>query len=139
MAVSDPVVIGYEQNKFIKDATSRALSLHRPNYAGAGSIWSAREEGTDASSASAYQVPVSKKFILLQMNWTCTGAEGQILIYDYDNPDTAGGTEAWRGSGLLDVQCSTPMYKTFVAGQYINLKSDSTNLNWNLFGVEVDA
>jgi len=31
------------------------------------------------------------------------------------------------------------MYKEFAAGQFINLKSDSTQLNWNLFGVETDA
>ena len=137
--MAEPVLVGYEQNKFIKDSDTKALSLHRPNYAGAGSYWSARVQGTDASAATAYEVPATKKFVLLQMNWTCTGAEGQILIYDHDTADTAGGTEVWRGSGVLDVQCSTPMYKEFAAGQFINLKSDSTQLNWNLFGVELDA
>ena len=83
LVMADPVVVGYEGQKFIIDTNTRALGLYRPNYAGAGSFWSAREQGTDAAG-QAYQVPASKKFCLLQHNWTCIGAEGQIFIYDHD-------------------------------------------------------
>jgi|TARA_R110000824_G_C15092272_1_gene665467 hypothetical protein len=135
--MADPVVVGYEGQKFIIDTNTRALGLYRPNYAGAGSFWSARETGGDGDAA--YVVPASKKFCLLQHNWTCIGAEGQIFIYDHDTADSSGGTQVWQGSGVLDLQCSTPYYREFAAGQYINMKSDATNLNWTLFGVETDA
>jgi len=137
MAVSDPVVIGHEQNKFIKDSTSKALGLFRPNYAGAGSYWSGRH----IDDTTAYQVPADKKFIILQMNWTCFGSDGQILLYVHNVADSSGGTEIWRGSGISGDfgQCSTPYYYEVATGNYLNMKSDATNLNWNIFGVEVDA
>jgi len=138
--MTEPALLGLNQFKFIKETNTVAKTLYR---------------STDSSGvlvmeydAAAYQVPVGKKFIILQSTTIIsgTGASYQdIWYFEHTVPNAAGGTEKLHyytpmvvgdGGALI---YKFDVYIEIAAGNYINSNHSSNLVREIMLGIECDA
>ena len=135
--MTDPILVGKNQVKFVMDGATRALGLGNPAYTPSGSGTEAMEyQGTD------YQVPVGKKFCILSISWNCTYSGGSGLDIGFG---VGSGTPYYNiasfalngtmtgGSQMQNLD----FYSEVPAGNYITQTSRLAALT--IFGVETDA
>jgi len=79
--MTEPVLIGYAQNKFIKDASTKAMTLYARTNGGTVAF---------AVNGATYQVPVGKKMVCLWVRMHKTTIPGSMGIYE---SATSGGTD----------------------------------------------
>ena len=139
--MTDPVVIGMHECKWIKDANTRMFSLFAK--ASSGGTYDAFQEldGTD------YQVPVDKKFIILNHTSTPYNTSGTVAaestLYRHSSAGVAGGDKLQTNFGALGEGCVgivTPLYIEVPTGEYINLKNGGSGIAYDtITGVETNA
>ena len=140
MAVDDPVIIGWQSNKFLKQATSKALTLYLNtgflndnNYT---SFYS-------AGSSSVYEVPASKKFIILQITFQgasdATGQKNVQLGYSTTQDSATGFNKVQHWQALITQPFTYETYIEVSAGNYITGVGEANSANLILSGVECDA
>ncbi len=135
--MAEPVVIGYGQNKWVNDATSKAMGLFAYNL-------SSIESMHDDNNAN-YQVPVGKKFIVLSITVhpkESTAGLGGVLLAQHNVADAAGGTRFYgvtTSTRTNSITTDMPYYATIDAGNYINCQATNAGVNVSIFGVEVDV
>ena len=141
MAQTDPVVIGYQSNKFVKDSTTKVLTLYRPSD-GSGYDALRSNEGSD------YQVPLGSKFTILKCTITLSSDNANyqgVTWWQHSSAGVAGGTQIF-GHFTPQVPTDTytlpyelPVYMEITAGNYINTQHDSAQIVETITGVESDA
>ncbi len=138
--MTEPIVIGVGQNKWIKDANTRMYSFYA--LANAGGTYDAfKDKGTD------YIVPVGKKFIILNHSSTpyntATTVSAEFTLYEHTTPSVVGGIKLQTNMGALgegNVGLSVDMYIEVPAGKYINLRNGGTGIAYDtITGVETDV
>ena len=139
--MTEPAVIGMHQCKWVADATTKMLSLHL-DYLETVGTFSLHADNNN----TAYQVPVGKKFIVLQL---LLGAQGggtagvnRMEVFQHNVVDAAGGTEVTRAVITEHEENETlvyNMYAEITAGNYLNLTVSVTRSNCSLIGVECDV
>jgi len=136
--LTEPVLIGMFNCKWIKEASNRMLTLSRSNDT-SGAV------NMCENPTSAYQVPVGKKFILLQYSHS----GHSTVTYDHGNlwesavSGTAAGTRKLRynydnnggGVGLNTINT----YIEFAAGMYLVSEHGVAGYIDNGIGVECDT
>ena len=133
--MTEPVLVGMFNCKWIKEASTRMLTLSRAND-------STGAQNMCENPTSAYVVPVGKKFTLLQVshsghngvvydhaniwesNASATGAGTRKLRYNYDN---------LVGQGTINT------YIEFAAGMYVVSEHGVNGYIDNGIGVECNA
>ena len=143
MTVSEPVIVGWAQNKFIKDSTVKVLSLFLPNgFLNDNNYESYHTPETDTD----YQVPVGKKFIILQVmmvSASSTTAQGDIYLGYSTTVDSATGFNLIaRYTQSINAGLPAVTYEPYLeiaAGNYITGRGNANSYNVMLNGVEVDA
>lgn len=131
--MTDPIVIGFNQNKWLKDSNTKMLTISKINYT--SGTYSLEENQTD------YQVPVGKKFTLL--NASFSGNNNYEIKMTYGGSPNVAGTEIMRfghgnstGAGAPQ---NVPLYSEISAGNYITVVSNGTDSYVTVIGVEEDA
>jgi len=137
MAVDNPVVIGNDANKFLKDATSKAMTLFCPN----GFLNGSYESMHDSTNAD-YQVPADKKFCILNVTIVgasnATGQKNSQINY-HTVADSSGGTKVSAWQTITTFPYSYQTYIEIPTGQYINAFGEANSINIMVYGVEIDA
>lgn len=136
--MADPVVIGYSQNKFIKEANTKLITLR--SSAGTAAPVSFKNGGTD------YTPAVGKKFIILNFAGGSYGhaTAGQETIFNvklHTTPNAAGGTTYLEmPSGTYQGHFNIDVYVEVTSGNYINLNNTSFGIAKGIItGVETDV
>jgi hypothetical protein len=153
--MTEPVTIGIGSNKWVKEAATKMITLHFPSSSGTLSL----HDNTDTN----YQVPVGKKFIILQVctsggsNYTGNSAAtgGNYELWDSTVADTASGNIILVNSNWINRTYSnyasysatstgfaSPIdtYIEVVATHYITANIVSSNsVSINITGVETDV
>ena len=139
MAVSEPVIIGTE-NKFIKDTTSKALTLYSTVSEPSGTY------NALSSLGSSYLVPVGKKFIILSFTtWSSNTSFGAVQLLEHTVASSSGGTIVFDIENATDTDHKfsvLPTFQTYIeisAGNYINFYLEQARAYGIVYGVEVDA
>lgn len=133
--MTEPIVIGIGQNKWVQDANTKAMGLF------AYSLSSIQALVDDNNNS--YQVPVNKKFIVLRID-VIPRDDSAGVILSQDPVAGVSGTMFYgyndNGTGTTgDVNhVSVDYYATIDAGNYINAQMISYG-NCSVFGVETDA
>lgn len=140
MATTDPVLIGFNQFKFLKNSDTRALTLYRINDSSGYEVMENR--------GSAYQVPADKKFIILHCTMTLSGTSATyqgVTWWEHTAANASGGTEVMShftplvsGDGA-NLVYDFETYIEIAGGNYINTQHDSNLIREIMTGVEVDA
>jgi len=140
--MTEPVIMGMHQCKWVTGATTKMFNLWRIDDASGYKVMSSSETGSN------YLVPVGKKAIVLSCTITLsgTGATYQgIALYEHTVASTAGGTALWKyytplvsGAGA-NVVFTIPMYIEISAGNYINFQHDSAYIRESMLVLECDA
>lgn len=136
--MADPVVIGINQNKFVKDANTKALTLYSTNFStGAESLH---------AQGVAYVVPAGKKFVALSITWInySTTRDDVTLYYGTTIDSTAGATEWLKmsiGGTTTDSSdgMTIPIYQEIPAANYFTMNAIASGNVPIVFGVECDA
>ncbi len=142
--MAEPVVIGYGQNKWVKDANTRMVSLAATtSFTNTGYDL---EESAAGAAGATYTVPVAKQFIMLWFRPVMNGAsvkEGFYLNERY------GGTNYRKGGYGMNAQNDDPVldkkdiecYFPFQAGSTVNVNTYTASMNMTFFalGVETDV
>ena len=133
-----PILIGVEQNKFIKDSNTKMKTLFVNNGYLDNNYLSGRDEtNTD------YQVPVGKKFVILEISFVGAGSGTGALQWHIGYSTTAN-----SGTGyniFMHMQClqTQPFtirpYSEIAAGNYITFYGQANSFAPILTGVELDA
>jgi len=140
--MTEPLVIGLHDCKWIKDSNTKMITLNRTSTTGSSAM---KLDGVD------YQVPAGKKFIILQVSANGYQQYGGVFGIKVYKGATAGTltTElvavaaGWAihtyaisgGSGGNNIQC----YIEVEAGQYINSSNLGTQGGGIVTGVETNA
>lgn len=133
--MAEPVVIGFEQNKFIKDSNSKLITLIENSFIASYRALEVAETNTD------YQVPAGKKFIILSVSMSSEGStNSKNKFFAHNVANAAGGTEVLHMNlaGVGQIQ-TFPTYITIDAGDYINVYPDTNGCSYNVVGVELDV
>ncbi len=138
MVVDNPVVIGNDANKFLKDSTSKAMSLFCPN----GFLNSAYESLHDQTDSN-YQVPADKVFVILQVTIVgASNATGQVntfMGFSTTVDSATGLTKVAHWQSITTNPYSYQTYITVAAGNYITCFGGANSANIMVYGVEIDA
>jgi hypothetical protein len=153
--MTEPVTIGIGASKWVKESATKMITLHFPSSSGTHTL----HDNTNTN----YQVPVGKKFIILQVcsaggsSWTgSSGASGgNYELWDSTVADTASGNIILINSNWISRTFSnyatysavsegfaSPIdtYIEVSAGQYITASVvSSTSVSVNITGVETDV
>ena len=128
--MAEPVVIGNETIKFVKDATSKQMTLwtkETPAYYSA------------ETGAGTYQVPVGKKFIILQVRVMRQQTHlNTPIIFETATSGAAVGTIIFNAPVIDD---TLMIYNTYIevgAGQFFG-NWGLTNISMVIYGVELDV
>ena len=136
--MADPILIGVEQNKFIKDADTKAISLFLPNGFLNNNYLSFHEEGN-----TNYIVPVDKKFVILDISVVGSGAgTGQLqwhMGYSTTPDSFTGYTFVLHVNGLQTQPYHIYPYIEIPAGNYITAFGESNSYALIITGVELNA
>jgi hypothetical protein len=132
--VAEPLVVGYGQNKWIKDANTKAMGLFAYNLS---SI-----EALHDDNNNDYQVPAGKKFIVLRID-VIPRDDSSGVILTQDSSAGVSGTRFFAyndggGSSTPTTPVSIDYYAEIDAGNYINAQMISYG-NVSIFGVETNA
>ena len=143
--MTEPATLGTHA-KWLKDANTKMISLYNEESV---TTHTALKE---CSTNTNYQVPVGKKFVLL--NLVARGIKGHqsIRVFSHSSPSTSGGTQVFtanNGGGLLLTgynesqiyQLEFNLYiDGFGAGQYVNTQHTATGLlGFAVTGIETDV
>ena len=141
MATTDPVLIGFNQFKFLKNSDTKAITLYRTDDAAGYKVMV-------NSQGSSYQVPADKKFVILHCTTTLsgTGATYQgVAWYEHTVANASGGnkrmghyTPMVTGDGA-NLVYDFNVYVEIAAGNYINTQHDSAYIREIMTGVELDV
>lgn len=143
--MTDPVVIGFGQIKWVKDANTKLVWLSTGNNTVTNTVDDL--ETADAGSAtSVYTVPTGKVFILLAFRAQVYSGSSKEGIYLYER---YGGNNYVKGRVPLnqastDSMLTKPMIETYIkfqAGSTIAVKTYASAMSvmiWAL-GVETDV
>ena len=141
--MAEPVVIGYGQCKWVKDATTKMVYL-----ADSTSINSAGVSMSTAVAGAAlgtYTVPASKRFILLLINcsvYSATAKEGFQLYAGTTLAKTHEKMEyALNNSTDENEMIPIETYIEFEAGEVVNMYwfGGSGSMHCTMLGVETNA
>ena len=134
--MTDPVVIGFGANKWVKDSNTKIISLYYRNFGGSGAYTLHESGGT-----TDYQVPVGKKVIILsQMLLTDTGTGSHDEdVWESNAIDSATGTNVYQFLGSNNSGNNQyEVWIEFSASKYINYKiGGSTGIF--VTGIETNA
>jgi hypothetical protein len=141
--MAEPILVGIEQNKFIKDNDTKMKTLFCP-VAEPIAVYSLHDD-TDTN----YQVPADKKFIILKIQMAYMNTSGGSAVYsfyEHNVADTAGGTKKF-GTLVADGTSSTgtiyaisePAYIEISTGNYINFDINKGRGGLIITGVELNA
>jgi hypothetical protein len=138
--MAEPVVIGNEQNKFIKDTNTKALTLYNTTFE-PNNTYTAMQE-----NAANYQVPVGKKFVVLRIKiYGSNTAFGNVHLYEHSSASTSGGSSKFYTQNATDANAKFNMidvpnaYIEFATGNYINFFFSEARAICIIYGVELDA
>ena len=135
--MTDAVVLGISNNKFIKETSSKAISLFCPN-----GFLNGNYETMHDSTNTNYQVPLLKKFVILNITIVgasnATGQKNSQINY-HNVVDTSGGTKMQQWQSLTTFPYSYETYIEVPTGQYINAFGEANSINIMIYGVEIDA
>jgi hypothetical protein len=139
--MTEPVIVGMHACKWVKDATTQMLSLHLNTNEPAGTY--SLQNDTDGTD---YQIPVGKKFIVLQLLLGSQGggtpSNNTMSLFQHNVQNAAGGTEVTK-MVITEHEANETivinMYAELTAGNYLNLTSSSARSNCALIGVECDV
>tara|TARA_R110002012_G_scaffold318005_2_gene535408 strand:+ start:909 stop:1343 length:435 start_codon:yes stop_codon:yes gene_type:complete len=144
--MAEPVVIGYGSCKWVKDANTKIV--HLPVISSGGIVTGAniRQMGitTIGGDITDYVVPVSKVFILLQVNaQPFQNSSSAKLIIEGGASGSGTGNRKMLIGGYSDNSpqpVNIPCYITFEAGEYINVTTESSgSYAMSMLGVETNA
>ena len=134
----EPVVIGVGENKWVKDANTKMLTLNAS--IGTSNAQSAKD------GATPYQVPVGKKFICLSFATSAfssgtAGQEAGFYIYDDTVQDAGTGTLFFQThAGAYSNNQTFEIYYEIPAGHYVTLLNGSFAVSkLVVVGVETDV
>ncbi len=136
--MTDAVLLGISNNKFIKETSSKAMSLFCPN-----GFLNAGYESLHDQTDSNYLIPIGKKFVIL--NVTIVGASnatGQVntfMGYSTTVDSATGLTKVSHWQSITTFPYSYETYIEIPAGNYITCFGGSNSANIMVFGVEIDA
>ena len=140
MTNDSPVVIGWQGNKFLKDANSKAFSLYQPN----GLLNDSNYTSFYSSETSAvYQVPADKAYVILQI--TLVGAsdsafqKNMMLGYSTTQDSSTGFTKVQHWQSSVMNPYTYECYISIPTGNYITGFGEANSGNLILSGVEIDA
>ena len=127
--MGEPVVIGNDQIKFVKDANSKQMTL-----------WTKDTSYMSAESgAGTYQVPLGKKFIILQVRVMRQQTHlNTPIIFETASSGAATGTIIFNAPVIDD---TLMIYNTYIevgAGQFFG-NWGLTNISMVIYGVELDV
>jgi len=127
--MAEPVVIGNETIKFVKDANTKQMTLWTTNV----SYQSALDRN------GAYQVPVGKKFIILQVRVTRQSTNMSTpIIFETASSGAAVGTIIFNAPTVTDTMMVYNTYLEVAAGQFFG-NWGLTNIGMIIYGVECDV
>lgn len=143
--MAEPVVIGYGQNKWVKDADSKMVWLSTAT-AHATNTGMDLETAAAGAAATSYTVPVGKVFILLWFRPIIYGGstkEGFFMYERYGGTDyvksrygmNLASSSAANDLAQRDVEC----YIEFQAGSTINIATYAAAMTINFFGLGVET
>ena len=126
----EPVVIGIEGNKWIKESATKMITLHFPSSSGTFSF----HDNTNVD----YQIPVGKKFVILKVltsggsNWQGNQgvSQGYFNLWDSTVADTA--------SGNIILNNTTAINRDYFGGSYMSTVESGFNNDIDTF-IEVSA
>lgn len=152
--MAEPVTIGIGANKWIKEANTKMLTIHKPSN-------NASPESLHDSSGVDYQVPVGKKFIILRVmisdSYASLGNSTASLSQQFQSPlyyntttnSITGATKIYSSNGGFSKNYDNTsirgsdkvvddVYIEVAAGNYII--ADPTHSNAvNVTGIETDV
>jgi poly-gamma-glutamate capsule biosynthesis protein CapA/YwtB (metallophosphatase superfamily) len=141
MATSEPILLGFNNFKFLKNADTKAITLYRKND-------SSGYEPMINSQGGNYLVPADKKLVILHCTVTLSGTSATYQTADWYEHTVAGSSGGSKRLGHY-----TPMvtgdganlvydfnvYVEIASGNYVNTNHDSSLVREIMTGVEVDA
>ena len=138
--MAEPVIIGSE-NKFIKAATNKAMTLYNVTSEPGGTYTALCNTGT-----TSYQVPVGKTFRILGIDiWGTNTSFGAVQLWEHSSAGTAGGTMVFDTENATDTNAkiqTLPHFQTYIeitTGNYINFYLEQARQYCIIYGVEDDA
>ncbi len=144
--MADPIVIGYGQIKFLKDADTKIVHLPVVSTGGIVTGANIRQMGVETIGGDIqdYVVPVGKIFILLQVNaQPFQNSSSAKLIIEGGASGSGSGNRKMLIGGYSDNSpqpVNIPCYITFEAGEYVNVTTESSgSYAMSMLGVETNA
>tara|TARA_R110000824_G_scaffold286576_1_gene474714 strand:+ start:121 stop:537 length:417 start_codon:yes stop_codon:yes gene_type:complete len=138
--MAEPVIIGTE-NKFIKAATNKAMTLYNVTSEPGGTYTALCNTGT-----TSYQVPVGKTFRILGIDiWGSNTAFANVQLWEHSSAGSAGGTMVFTTQNATDTNAkfsTLPHFQTYIeiaTGDYINFYFSESRQYCIIYGVEDDA
>ncbi len=141
--MAEPVVIGYGQNKWIKDADTKMVYL--ASDASINNSGMSMKHAAAGSGLSTYTVPAGKVYILLLINiavYSTTAKEGFQLFAGVGLASTHNKiTYALNNSTTENEMIPMETYVTFEAGENVNMywTGGSGSMRCSMLGVETNA
>lgn len=143
--MTDPIVIGYGQNKWVKDANTKLINLTTAT-AHATNTGMDLETAAAGAAASTYTVPTGKVFILLWFRPIVYGGSSKEGFYLYERYSSTDYVKSRYGMNLAsnsaandlaqrDIEC----YIEFQAGSTIRLATYASAMTMNFFGIGVET
>ena len=139
--MTEPLVIGFGVNKWIKDSDTRLINLYGHTY-GTSAPSSLNEINSAGTTSTAYQVPTGKKLIILAMFVNTKQAYNSFGSQTYYSSSTSGGSGHTIGdfywnqpssaSGMIECYIELP------AGRYISVTTYKTSPG-RIIGIETNA
>ena len=115
--MTEPIVIGLNENKWLQDATTKMITLGFSTISGS----SITDTLNDLSLGTAYQIPAGKKLIILNISvqsWSNANLTRELWISPTVNSRT--GIMIFNTVYSHEFHKSTPVYIEAAASQYIN-------------------
>ncbi len=142
--MTEPVVIGAHQCKWVKDTDTIMKTLYLPTEEPTGYY-----ALVDSDNNSAYEVPTGKKFIILKLFVSYDNVNGggaNQEIWKHTSAGSAGGTRIWKlmmSDGTSATNTTQDVYNDvyieIAAGNYINFDMAKTRAGCVVMGVECNA
>ena len=132
--MTEPITIGYNTNKWVKDANTKMITLYVEDGNGAETM---HVDGVN------YVIPATKKLTILWLSTVKTGSAGVLRVYDSGSSDSATGTVKFSrytyvSSDTQNNVLNYPTFMTFAAGNYPNFDGPASR-SCIALGVEEDA
>lgn len=140
--MAEPIVIGWGQNKFVKDSNTIGITLYKNSESGGSDPQSLRQNG------SVYQVPANKHFILLSLTFigSSMNTYGNGRFYFGPTANSIAGATLFsflnfeaNTTGQADNKINIDMYVDIPENNYITYNSGDSNSTVSIVGVELDA